>query len=604
MKNIFHAFITLYNRLVQDKVKGLAVMSPSQIYYAILSYLKTSTVARKYYTALPIEFVTNYKTAVMGVVLPSYSDKTKDKDYFRSVYEDEDKQCSLAIKSVVGAILSKSGLLFIESQPANVGVINADRGITGGAVTSYEILEEFTPMPEMKVTKGYEIYYYLPRIAEFYKNMFNELKTSKNPSNTTEKDYRLRGSNNTYLSLPKDMVGNFGKLMYLTIDKPGTNTKYNNAEVKTIIAELNKAYAQYANEKEPVRAVVKAFIREVNRRFSVVSDEDIRRKLYLYQSRLENNSLDEYIKMDKTGELPFDNQIPSDSDPRYLDSLSTPSDSVARQKPRLDDRLPNKTDEYKKSLASRLNLGGKSWLYDDDSQKVDTWLNLERVRSIHSYINESFDDVLIKPDGDFKLGYETFDLYKRGYYGKLMKNVGVRMETLSTNDDKFTLAAELVKGTIDTDSGDSYNNMLLTEVVVTPCATLYSNLEFLKAALKDMAIFEPVTFMEEYGSTTYNTNPDCNKVAEKIKTGLEKALTEAGVTTDPAAKKFAEKYGVFETSTDSADLNRKVGDISEYIPVFTQPLKDVDPKDPRFYTYVAFILIDKMTYYKCFRIWF
>ena len=47
LKNIFHSFITLYNHLLDKKMKSVSCMSPSQIYYAILSYLKQSALARR-----------------------------------------------------------------------------------------------------------------------------------------------------------------------------------------------------------------------------------------------------------------------------------------------------------------------------------------------------------------------------------------------------------------------------------------------------------------------------------------------------------------------------------------------------------------------------
>ena len=47
LKNIFHSFITLYNNIATKSGKTQAIMSPSQIYYSILSYLKQSALARK-----------------------------------------------------------------------------------------------------------------------------------------------------------------------------------------------------------------------------------------------------------------------------------------------------------------------------------------------------------------------------------------------------------------------------------------------------------------------------------------------------------------------------------------------------------------------------
>ena len=95
LKNIFHSFITLYNRIISKGVRSKALMSPSQIYYSILSYLKQSALARRLQPGDErchnqcegtIGFVTPEKkgypknipyrshwyTSLVGMILPSY----------------------------------------------------------------------------------------------------------------------------------------------------------------------------------------------------------------------------------------------------------------------------------------------------------------------------------------------------------------------------------------------------------------------------------------------------------------------------------------------------------------------------------------------------
>lgn len=96
LKNIFHSFITLYNRIISRGVRSKSLMTPSQIYYSILSYLKQSALSRRlqpgdqnchnqcegalgfrgiiddpdYPPCIP--FRTTWYTSLVGMILPAY----------------------------------------------------------------------------------------------------------------------------------------------------------------------------------------------------------------------------------------------------------------------------------------------------------------------------------------------------------------------------------------------------------------------------------------------------------------------------------------------------------------------------------------------------
>lgn len=558
LKNIFHSFIVLYNHLSVNKAQGVAsLMSPSQIYTAILSYLKASAVARKYYLNCGIPQRSNYKTKIFGVVLPAYYPKPENNSegydpesinaqevnalnkyegtigtykrqidqHYRSVYEDEDKQCALAIKAVTGSILTTVGLLYIQSQPANTGIVSSMRAMVGGAPNQLMADEQeffadvaLTQPPVLK--QGYEVYYYIPRIAEFYRLIF-------------QKQEALKDAADRWMTMPKDLVGNFSKTIYIIFNKTGDSPVYSDLEVRAIINELNKAYGMYKDSKDAVRDVIKSFIREVNRRFSVVSDKKLRQRLAQFEERLKRAELDKYVQPDTTGELPFPGQTQYDNDTKYLDSLPTPSDAMAHSgfmfAPTAEalTKQPQLTPAQQQlKYVSKLDIGGTSFLPTGTTvEQQEKWLALERVRLLRAAIDDQFDVLLRKPDGTYKQGYETYDLYKQGFYGKLMKSVGNKLDQLDVPADRFMIANDLVQGNVQAELSEDQVNLVLSEVVATPCAILFSNLNLLNATLNDIAVYEPTTFMQT-ASTSGSSSDNCQVISDKLIAGLEAYLAK------------------------------------------------------------------------------
>jgi hypothetical protein len=564
LKNIFHAFIVLYDHLSVNKAQGISnLMSPSQIYASILSYLKASAVARKYYLNCGIPQRSNYKTKIFGVVLPAYYPKPENNSegydpasintqeanalnkyegtigtykrqidqHYRSVYEDEDKQCALAIKAVTGSILTTVGLLYIQSQPANTGIVSSMRAMVGGnkrggaGANALADEQEFfadvalTQPPVLK--QGYEIYYYIPRIAEFYRLIF-------------QKQESLKDAADRWMTMPKDLVGSFAKTIYIIFNKTGDSPVYTDLEVRAIINELNKAYNMYKDSKDAVRDVIKSFIREVNRRFSVVSDKKLRQRLAQFEERLKKAELDKYVQPDTTGELPFPGQTQYDNDTKYLDSLPAPSDALAHSGfmftptaealARQGQQLTPAQQQQR--YVSKLDVGGTSFLPSGSTvEQQEKWLALERVRLLRASIDDQFDILLRKPDGTYKQGYETYDLYKQGFYGKLMKNIGNKLDILDVPADRFMIANDLIQGNVQSELSEDQVNLTLSEVVATPCAILFSNLNLLQATLNDIAVYEPTTFMQ-IASTPGSSSDNCQVISDKLIAGLEAYLAK------------------------------------------------------------------------------
>ena len=563
LKNIFHAFIVLYDHLSVNKAQGISnLMSPSQIYASILSYLKASAVARKYYLNCGIPQRSNYKTKIFGVVLPAYYPKPEDNSegydpssinaqevnalnkyegtigtykrqidqHYRSVYEDEDKQCALAIKAVTGSILTTVGLLYIQSQPANTGIVSSMRAMVGGnkrgGAGTIALADEQEFFADVALTQppvlkqGYEIYYYIPRIAEFYRLIF-------------QKQESLKDAADRWMTMPKDLVGSFAKTIYIIFNKTGDSPVYTDLEVRAIINELNKAYNMYKDSKDAVRDVIKSFIREVNRRFSVVSDKKLRQRLVQFEERLKKAELDKYVQPDTTGELPFPGQTQYDNDTRYLDSLPTPSDALAHSgfmftptAEALARQQQLTPAQQQQKYVSKLDVGGTSFLPSGSTvEQQEKWLALERVRLLRASIDDQFDILLRKPDGTYKQGYETYDLYKQGFYGKLMKNIGNKLDILDVPADRFMIANDLVQGNVQSELSEDQVNLTLSEVVATPCAILFSNLNLLQATLNDIAVYEPTTFMQ-IASTPGSSSDNCQVISDKLIAGLEAYLAK------------------------------------------------------------------------------
>ena len=604
LKNIFHSFITLYNRIVEKNIKSKSVMTPSQIYYSILSYLKQSALARRRTEGechnqcggLPPTRVesddtipgrTTWETKLVGMIMPAYyptekqlvdhsitgdGQEYKDKNgtgvpedhclkyrdnisqNYRSVYEVEDRICSMGIKSVASAVLSCMGLFTISQQPVNVGLQRTVRGILGGGQSSTvegglglltsTLHGDLEPISVPKVhDDAFASYYYVIRLAEFYKLLFKNLKTLDN-----DKETNIPKENRCQMRMPNNLEGEFGKILYVVNE--ANETAYNDNQIRVLVSEINKLYGKYNSNED----LICAFVKEVNRTFSCLVDEEAQKKFASFEQRLLSSSatrgihsdrydpygFDQNVRStDQTGSMPFDDEDEDDANIHNLDKIITPSDSMGKS-----------ITKYLTSASLTDTPGAKSPTYlGYDSKYGSEKLVKERALSKYKFCGEyklyhklallrteldkMFDEYLrskvdcTTKDGTVPLKHYPLntDKYREDHHREHIDQIKLRLKGAGEeNSARFKIAMELMNN--KTNTGDvCYKGQvtrdslfLFSETTALMTDALFNARNLLQTTLKDIAIYSGDTFYAEYGGEfeTVDTNSTIGKLLGRM----------------------------------------------------------------------------------------
>ena len=590
LKNIFHSFITMYNHIIEKNIKSQPIMTPSQIYYCILSYLKQSALARRRTegqchnqcgglvrtTVKSDETIagrTTWETKLIGMILPAYYPTEKQlKDYsvdekdnnmyreeyyknddcleyrknisanYRSVYEAEDRICAMGIKSIASAVLSCMGLFTVSQQPVNVGMQRTVRSILGGGgkpkvegglgLLTSSLHGDLEPIEVPKVHDDtFGSYYYIVRLAEFYKQLFKNLKKEETDCE------RNRGDPNRQCSirLPNNLEGEFGKIIYIVNE--ASDEAYNDNQTRVLVSEINKLYNKYGSNED----LVCAFVKEVNRTFSCLVDEEAQKEFGKFEQRLISDSLTSGIcasryetydpescmsrGIDRTGSMPFEDEDEEDADIQYLDRIVTPSDSMGKS---ISKYL--KSSSLDPASLAAAEAKAPQYLSYDNKYGSDK-LVMERALSKYKFCGEyklyhklallrteldkMFDrhlrstiscDSGIQQTKNYPL---TTDKYREDHHHEHIEHVKLRLKsTKGENDTRFKITKDLIN--TKTNTGDACFKgsvtkdclFLFGETTALMTDALFNARNLLNETLKDIAIFSGDVFYNEYKNET------------------------------------------------------------------------------------------------------
>jgi len=238
--------------------------------------------------------------------------------------------CNL-IKAMLAKILACIETFEIMKKPMLYNVSNsAVRQILGGA--DVDVKPEYA-----------ELYVRMILLIKFYKDIFDIDSTTG-----FQKYSKLDRSESKLLkiSLMPDIDGIYGPLVQYMLSNDRLGVKnYTDSQMSVIVDKINEIINKVSGSgpEEKTQAVIKGFIKDINRRFALVTEEDVKEyKKLVDQERnlwgqLKEANADDYssntIVMDQDDELTSFMRLPSDS---YVTSGSMPkgifgSDVVDRE---------------------------------------------------------------------------------------------------------------------------------------------------------------------------------------------------------------------------------------------------------------------------------
>lgn len=218
--------------------------------------------------------------------------------------------CSM-IKAMLAKILACVETFEIMKRPMMYNVYNSGvRQILGGYEVN--IRPEYT-----------ELYIRLPLLVRFYKKIFSIDETGGfEQYNKLDRSM----SRNLKISMMPDIDGLYGPLTQYMFsnDRLGVNN-YTDSQMAVIIEKINAIIdtTSGSSPEEKLKMVIKGFIKEINRRFTLVTQEDMEKYKEMVQTEhnlwgtLQVNDADTYstgtIVLDQDSDLDAFMRLPSDS---------------------------------------------------------------------------------------------------------------------------------------------------------------------------------------------------------------------------------------------------------------------------------------------------
>ena len=358
----------------------------------------------------------------------------------------EDEYFTLAIKSIASKVLATSGMYNLLHKPSILHSTTPLRLMIGGDSTAPKVEPQLT-----------ELYFRITLLALFYKQLFNyDDQTPESQytyANSSYPDIKGHGTKNLKITLVPDSEGLFGGLISIIFRRlSGSPESLTDEDIKDIVREINVIYAKNKQSSNSNRDIIMEFVKEVNRRYNIVSDVEKNRFDEEFQNRTSYVKTPDYkgIRDQELSILPGEldgtgikKSMPSD---RYV-KISTTEKKDISVKATLDHK--RLIDNFKHILESKLKSRGP-----EDTE----------------YIGNRF---------SFKLA---------------INNTQKKLNTAANNDEKMRLVANLIRGSDVYNKTDYAKYLAFHEIVVGGLNTLsgiYTLMENFKrqAILLDVSTF-------------------------------------------------------------------------------------------------------------------
>lgn len=389
LKNILNAFVRIGAKFGGAELRRQVFMSPSEIYRALHQYLKKSALScgtvAKAGNAYPIGGapVPGDDPALKGFPMPMRTGSGVffgmadvgqlgpdfDGDALAGDFQTEDVYFTYCVKAMGAKILTVLGTFDLFERPKPLYQLTPIRMILGGADS----------VPPPVYPEAAELYFRLPRLAEFYQNLFSQ--------DSTEGALQI-----ALLPELEGIFAGFMRLIFLRSGKaagPGgtnvdlTGVDYSEQELYTLLTEINGIFETYRSlsPQNPVEAALMGFVAEVNRHYGVVKKEELQKLYGLYSSASKfergadmNSSLRRLF-----GELnPTDYAILPDES-AGVSKAAAPSDRWALRSGATS--LPEKVEERPLGTGVYLDSNERTWgqwkLLADFRNLLDATLDLD-----------------------------------------------------------------------------------------------------------------------------------------------------------------------------------------------------------------------------------
>jgi hypothetical protein len=436
LKNIINAFARIGSKFGNKDIAHKVFMSPTQIFKALTNYLKCSALSIDSTFGSTLNVADHTGAAVNvgshavrndGVAAGPANLKYADlkRIYFGSIapgadnhpdpallgdFVTEGKYFVYCIKAMAAKVLTVIGVSDMFNRPSPAYDLTPTRIIIGAG--------EFDTNPEVK-SKAAELYFRLPRLAEFYRRILGFDNADRSKSKR--------------IALLPELEGVFSgliRLEFLRVRPDSSSTgNYSESELQVLIREVNKVFDHYSGEEEQTcTKALTAFVAEINRRYGVVKQEEWDKLMKLLKDTRDdytvgNQNQTNYAILPGEEDFQTDRRAPSD---RYLTG----------------------DDAKKRTRVSKFDI-------DHDTD----WTQWEMLKEFREKIDTAFNKV-------------TPEEFTTLTYSSLIDQARKDMDRAKDEHIRYRIASELIQGSGSLAGSDVTKTMMFHETVVVGLNTL------------------------------------------------------------------------------------------------------------------------------------
>ncbi|USZ79816.1 CP2475L [African swine fever virus] len=412
LKNIINAFARIGDMLGGEELRQMVPMSPLQIYKTLLEYIQHSALS------VGLKNLNQSEIGGQRVALARTPEEAAQRVYLSTVrvndalstrWETEDVFFTFMLKSMAAKIFIVLGIYDMFERPEPVYKLIPTRMILGGA----DELE-----PEV-IPEAAELYFRLPRLAEFYQKLFS---------------FR---DENVQISMLPELEGIFSGLIRIIFMRPIELINigdYSETEIRQLIKEINVIYQHFNleyGEQEATKKALIHFVNEINRRFGVITRTEWEKFQRIVQ---EARTMNDFGMMNQTNY-----SILPDEDGYTQSSQLLPSD-------RFISPSTQPTPKWRPALYNIDSVDVQTGMLQPNSQ----W---DLVQKFRKQLSEMFED----PSLQQELGKVSYQELIRQAINELKKE----------HTDKIQIVSKLIQGSESLADTDVNKIFLFHETVIT-----------------------------------------------------------------------------------------------------------------------------------------
>jgi len=464
LKNLTNAFARIGDKFGGRELRREVFMSPFQIYKALLDYLKCSALS------IDTSAAQAAGTKVFECPAAQSAATAPFEVFFGSVlptlqgnFAVEDQYFSFCVKAMAAKILTVIGVYDLFERPSPVYELTPTRMIIGGA--------DFDAIPEV-IPEAAELYFRLPRLVEFYKNLFAFDEAGQD----------------VQISMLPEIEGVFSGIIRLVFQRveggAAFSGDYSDLEVRALVREINAIYENFRGSAKgsAISEALSAFVMEINRRYGLVKKSDwLKLRDLLRESR----------RAGEFGALNQTNYAILPGEEEYQPERRAPSDRYLG---------PSAADETKLP-------GGKSAI--DDS----SWTQWAMLKLFREKLDSLF--ATVSPDE-----FTTFS------FSTVIRQGELEMRRAEGVGEKIGVAARLIQGSGSLAGIDVGKAFMFHETVVVGLNLLnavYSLLARVRQRVVDTDVVRLRTVVKDWFRTQYGAGIG-NVNADRVR----RAIAEAG----------------------------------------------------------------------------